>query len=272
MLPSGCGPCIGLGAGTLEPGEVCISATNRNFKGRMGARDAQAYLASPGVVAASAAAGYICAPTKFEQTAPRHAVKVNEPPDRTAGAAEIADGFPARITGRVLLLPVDNLNTDGIYAGTLTYRDDVPPEEMAAAAFANYDPKFNEIARDGDIVVAGRNFGTGSSREQAATCLAHRGLRCVIAASFSQTYKRNAFNNGYLVIDSPKLYDALRDRLADRSGATIPGPEITIDFTTSSISLDDRALSFSPLSTVAQELIVAGGAENLVRSRLSTVK
>jgi homoaconitate hydratase len=62
MLPSGCGPCIGLGQGTLEQGEVCISATNRNFKGRMGARDAQAYLASPAVVAASAMAGFICAP------------------------------------------------------------------------------------------------------------------------------------------------------------------------------------------------------------------
>jgi homoaconitate hydratase len=63
-LPPGCGTCIGLGAGTLEPGEVGISATNRNFKGRMGSRDAEAYLASPAVVAASAAAGYICSPRR----------------------------------------------------------------------------------------------------------------------------------------------------------------------------------------------------------------
>jgi homoaconitate hydratase len=272
LLPSGCGPCIGLGEGTLEPGEVCISATNRNFKGRMGARDAQAYLASPAVVAASARAGYICAPSPYEQTEPRSSVKVNEPAGRAGATAEIADGFPARITGRVLLLPIDNLNTDGIYSGKLTYRDDVAPQEMAAASFANYDPKFNEIAREGDIVVAGRNFGTGSSREQAATCLAHRGLRCVIAASFSQTYKRNAFNNGYLVLDSPELYDALHGRLAERGDPTIAGPEITIDFTTSRIRLDDLVLSFSPLSTVAQTLIVAGGAENLVQSQLSTVE
>ncbi len=63
-LPPGCGPCIGLGAGLLEPGEVGISATNRNFKGRMGSRDAQCYLASPEVVAASAVAGYIRGPVR----------------------------------------------------------------------------------------------------------------------------------------------------------------------------------------------------------------
>jgi homoaconitate hydratase len=188
-LPSGCGPCIGLGRGTLEPGEVAISATNRNFKGRMGSRDARAYLASPAVVAASAIAGYICAPDRFETIEPRIAIESHPRPARTGGG-RIVEGFPERLTGRALWLPVDNLNTDGIYAGTLTYRDDVTEAEMAAAAMANYDPKFNEIARPGDIIVAGRNFGTGSSREQAATCLKLRGIPCVIAASFSETYKR----------------------------------------------------------------------------------
>ncbi|MHC4947059.1 MAG: homoaconitase [Planctomycetota bacterium] len=66
-LPPGCGTCIGLGRGTLDAGEVAISATNRNFKGRMGSRDAKAYLGSPAVVAASAVAGYICAPEPFER-------------------------------------------------------------------------------------------------------------------------------------------------------------------------------------------------------------
>ncbi len=116
--------------------------------------------------------------------------------------------------------------------------------------------------------MAGRNFGTGSSREQAATCLAHRGIRCVIAASFSQTYKRNAFNNGFLVLDSPDLYDAMHAKLADR-GATIAGPTLTLDFTTSQVVLDGEPFAFSPLSAVAQELIAAGGAEALGRGRLS---
>ncbi|MHC4416744.1 MAG: homoaconitase [Planctomycetota bacterium] len=268
-LPAGCGPCIGLGRGTLEAGEVCISATNRNFRGRMGSREARAYLGSPAVVAASAAAGYICSPTRFQETEPRFSIRAGGTPGPAAGPVEIIEGFPAAITGRVLLLPVDNLNTDGIYASTLTYRDDVTPQEMAAAAMANYDPGFDEIAREGDIILAGRNFGTGSSREQAATCLACRGLQCVIAASFSQTYKRNAFNNGFLVIESPDLYDALHPRYADRGQATIPGPTITLEFKASRITVDGGTLAFSPLSTVAQELIVAGGAENLVKQRLA---
>ena len=69
-LPAGCGPCIGLGVGLLEPGEVGISATNRNFKGRMGSRDAKCYLASPEVVAASALAGYIRGPFKMADRTP----------------------------------------------------------------------------------------------------------------------------------------------------------------------------------------------------------
>ena len=69
-LPAGCGPCIGLGVGLLEKGEVGISATNRNFKGRMGSRDAQCYLASPEVVAASAIAGYITGAHPFADVTP----------------------------------------------------------------------------------------------------------------------------------------------------------------------------------------------------------
>lgn len=272
-LPPGCGTCIGLGRGTLEPGEVAISATNRNFKGRMGSRDAKAYLASPAVVAASAVAGYVCSPTPFEDTEARFEVRLNgggEAADADEGdEGEIVDSFPRSLTGRALWLPVDNLNTDGIYAGSLTYRDDVTPEEMAAAAMANYDPKFNEIARRGDVIVAGRNFGTGSSREQAATCLQRRGIPCVIAASFSETYKRNAFNNGFVVFECPRLVDYLRAKFDDAEAATVVGPEITVDFARSKIACDGALFAFPPLSAVAQELVVAGGAENLVKRRLA---
>ncbi|MDY7109799.1 MAG: homoaconitase [Planctomycetota bacterium] len=283
-LPPGCGTCIGLGAGTLEPGEVAISATNRNFKGRMGSREAEAYLGSPAVVAASAVTGYICSPTGFEDIEAKTKTIVHGPRKREAGAVEIIDGFPKKVTGRALWLPVDNLNTDGIYSGKMTYRDDVTEEEMAAASMANYDPKFNEIAREGDVIVAGRNFGTGSSREQAATCLKLRGIRCVIAASFSETYKRNAFNNGFIVLECPELSGHLRAESGAGAGApspqaplpggegsepTIVGPDLEIDYERSVIACDGREFGFSPLSTTAQQLIIAGGAENLVRERLT---
>ena len=91
---------------------------------------------------------------------------------RPTATVEIVAGFPDSIRGRALWLPVDNLNTDGIYGGEFTYKDDLTVEQMAAAAMLNYDPKFQELAQPGDVIVAGRNFGTGSSREQAATALA----------------------------------------------------------------------------------------------------
>lgn len=280
-LPSGCGPCIGLGIGTLKAGEVGISATNRNFKGRMGDRDAKAYLGSPAVVAASAVAGYICAPpqAKFHETRARFSVKVNDTAARPGGSADIIDGFPAEVRSRILWLPIDNLNTDGIYSGKLTYRDDVPPQEMAQASFNNYDPNFVSIARKGDVVVSGRNFGTGSSREQAATCLQHFGIPCVIAHSFSETYKRNAFNNGFVVFECPKLVAWLTESLGGPNGAkpqpagaaTVIGPDVVVDYRRSTITCDGQSFSFAPLSVVAQELVVAGGAESVVKRRLAGV-
>jgi homoaconitate hydratase len=268
FLPPGCGTCIGLGAGTLEPGEVGISATNRNFKGRMGSRDAKAYLASPAVVAASAIAGHIASPKQFEQTQLRAGTTVRGPRAAASGAVEIIDGFPAQVTGRLLWLPVDNLNTDGIYSGAMTYRDDVTDQDMAAAAMENYDPGFTSIAQDGDIIVAGDNFGTGSSREQAATCLKVRGIACVVAASFSQTYVRNAINNGFLCVTCPDLVTHLQTLDAPAATNVLGGA--TIDFQHAAISLGSESFAFTPLGAVPQAIIVAGGAEPLIRSRLAS--
>ena len=180
---------------------------------------------------------------------------------------DIMEGFPASVRGRVLFIDKDNLNTDGIYAGKHTYRDDMTPEQMAAVTFENYDPNFNVLYQKGDVVVAGFNFGTGSSREQAATALKFKGISCVIAGSFSETYKRNAFNNGFVVFECPELVTYLRDTLTDRAPTTV-GPEITIDYAKSTLTIDGKSFPFPPLSPAAQELIVVGGAEKLVAARL----
>src|SRR5882724_1707380 len=269
-LPSGCGACIGLGRGLVEQGEIAISATNRNFKGRMGDRDAYVYLGSPAVVAASALAGFICAPSgscRIAEYAAGTAVRRAQSKPKPPASVEIMAGFPPSVRGRVLFIDKDNLNTDGIYGSKHTYRDDMTPEEMAAVTFENYDPNFNTLYQKGDVVVGGLNFGSGSSREQAATALKFKGIPCVIAGSFSETYKRNAFNNGFVVFECPELVTHLRASLTDRA-ATTAGPEITIDYAKSTLTVDGESFAFPPLSPAAQELIVAGGAENLVASRL----
>jgi homoaconitate hydratase len=271
-LPSGCGPCIGLGTGLLEAGEVGISATNRNFKGRMGSRDAQCYLGSPEVVAASAIAGYICGPVEMEGREP--AKHFEEIPTKTAPAerVEILPGFPRSLRGRLVFLPQDNLNTDGIYGKDYTYREDMTPEMMARVVMENYDPQFARRTRAGDVVVAGFNFGTGSSREQAVTALQRKGIPLVIAGSFSQTYLRNAFNNGFLCIETPELVQRLCVKLAEavarKERTIIPGDHIEADFALSRVSYAGEEFTFPALGSVPQSLVVAGEVESLVRKRL----
>jgi homoaconitate hydratase len=270
-LPAGCGPCIGLGVGLLEPGEVGISATNRNFKGRMGSRDAKCYLASPEVVAASAVAGYIRGPHEMSGQEP-----VRSYTEFAASAAaekvDILPGFPERVHGRLVFLPQDNVNTDAIYGKDYTYRDDVTKELMAKVVMENYDPQFASRTLAGDVVISGFNFGTGSSREQAVTCLKAKGIPLVIAASFSQTYLRNAYNNGFLCVEVPVLVQQLREYFADKIAAKektiIPGEEIDIDFTSGVIHWRGEEFTFPPLGSVPQSLVIAEGVENLVAKRL----
>jgi len=271
-LPSGCGPCIGLGTGLLEAGEVGISATNRNFKGRMGSRDAQCYLGSPEVVAASAVAGYICGPVDVDGREPAKRFAEIAVPSAPAEKVEILPGFPQSVRGRFVFLPQDNLNTDGIYGKDYTYREDMTPEMMARVVMENYDPQFAARTRKGDVVVGGFNFGTGSSREQAVTALLCKGIPLVIAGSFSHTYLRNAFNNGFLCIETPELVKRLRVRLADvvarKEKTIIPGDEIEVDFGASTIHYAGEEFTFPALGGVPQSLVIAGGVENLVRERL----
>jgi homoaconitate hydratase len=271
-LPPSCGPCIGLGTGLLEKGEVGISATNRNFKGRMGSREAQCYLASPEVVAASAITGYITGPRRFADHAPVRNYQEFATDGHVAERVEILPGFPERVPGRLVFIPQDNVNTDAIYGKDYTYRDDMTPEMMARVVMENYDPTFASRTRAGDVIVGGFNFGTGSSREQAVTCLKAKGIPIVIAASFSQTYLRNAYNNGFLCIEVPALVKRLREQfageVANKDKTIIPGENVEIDFTTGAVVWRGERFSFPPLGKVPQSLVIAGGAENVIAAKL----
>jgi len=253
-LPSGCGPCIGLGTGLLEAGEVGMSSSNRNFKGRMGSTDAKAYLASPEIVAASALSGKISGPASYERPQGWSGVILGEgdgikEEERTvtpeeafqkvigqldsmvgsaesefaeknnveadgAGLTEILPGFPQQIEGEIVFCDADNINTDGIYPGKYTYQDDVTVDKMATVCMENYDNQFSAIAREGDILVAGFNFGCGSSREQAATAILAKRIPLVVAGSFGNIFSRNSINNALMGVEVPKLIHRLREAFA----------------------------------------------------------
>lgn len=289
-LPAGCGPCIGLGTGLLEPGEVGISATNRNFKGRMGSKDALAYLASPSVVTASALLGKIGSPAEVlrEQEPSFSGVKASVEDTQSQakegatasdkGPVEMLEGFPSVITGELVLCDADNINTDGIYPGKYTYQDDVTREKMAQVCMENYDAEFQTKVNAGDIVISGYNFGTGSSREQAATALLAKGIDLVVSGSFGNIFSRNSINNALLTLEIPALIEMLRAKYRDapkeltrRTGWFLKWdlPNSTVIATEGSLDgpvvLEQKV---GELGKNLQEIIVKGGLEGWVKSQL----
>ncbi len=270
-LPPGCGPCIGLGTGLLEDNEVGISATNRNFKGRMGSKSAEVYLASPKVVAESAIKGYIDMPgfLKSFNDLPKANISLSEVKKESAATVNLMEEFPEFFEGEIIFCHQDNLNTDAIYPGKYTYNDDFKPKDQALVAMENYDPEFQKLIKTGDFLVGGYNFGSGSSREQAATALKYRGIRLVIAGSFSETYKRNAINNGFLVIDVPELVNDLKSTFGTNKLTVKTEIKAKLDVKKSTISVEDKTYSINPIGTAAQELIILGGLENWVKKNIN---
>ena len=318
VLPAGCGPCIGLGTGLLEDGEVGISATNRNYKGRMGSPKAQAYLASPAVVAASAVAGRICGPEAilgmpYAHEAPSIGIKYHRDASHTtmltsdsSSQDALLPNFPIEFSGSILFCPEDNLTTDALYPGKYTYQDDITPTKQSEVVMENYDTGFASLAASirasgegpsskdvapaytsrtgkGIVVIGGYNFGTGSSREQAATALRNAGFPLVIAGSFGDIFKRNAINNALICLESPELVEDLTSEFTKNGkrgqggkGGELtvqPGWQLFVDSAVGSIKIvkqegEEKLYACRSVGKSVQEVWLAGGLEGWVKERI----
>lgn len=158
------------------------------------------------------------------------------------------------IQGRVILLE-DNINTDVIYPGQ--YLPIIEPEEMAQHALEGIDPGFPQKINSGDIIVGGENFGCGSSREQAATCLKFAGITCIIAKSFSRIFYRNTINQGLPAIVQKNLADMVKN--ADT---------LQINFSACKIIHKNKNYDFAPFPDMIQEIIEAGGLIQSLKQKI----
>ena len=151
----------------------------------------------------------------------------------------------------------DNVDTDVIIpARYLTTTD---PEELAAHALEDLDPKFASQVQAGDVIVAGDNFGCGSSREHAAICLKAAGVSAVVASSFARIFFRNAINTGLVIVTCPEAVEVTED-----------GDEVTVDVEAGTVVnvTKDRSFAVEPLPDFVMDIVRAGGLVPWVRARV----
>jgi aconitate hydratase len=228
ILECTCGPCIGQGQAP-RTGAVSVRTFNRNFKGRSGTADADIYLASVETAVTCALTGEITDPRRLGElreipmppTLRMKTALVISPPDEDEAKQvelihgpnikpiELKDELPDVLDGQVLIKLKDNISTDAIMpAGIyLALRSNVP--EYAKHVFEPVDPGFYQKVKElnGGFIVAGENYGQGSSREHAALCPSHLGIKAVIAKSFARIHMANLVNFGILPLFFKNIED-----------------------------------------------------------------
>jgi 3-isopropylmalate/(R)-2-methylmalate dehydratase small subunit len=165
----------------------------------------------------------------------------------------------------------DDVNTDNILPGP--YLNVTDPDELGAHLLETYDGDAGARIRPGDILVAGRNFGMGSSREQAQIAILARGVQAVLAASFARIFLRNAVNVGLPVVESPEASAAIADgdrlRSPEASAAIADGDRLRIDFVAGCVERGGDRWQVPPRPPFMSEIIDAGGLVECTRRRLN---
>ena len=286
LLECACGPCIGMGF-SPNSGGVSLRTFNRNFLGRSGTKDGQVYLVSPETAVAAALTGYITDPTTLEPIAPvilPDTFQIDDsavlPPADDGTAVEVLRGpnikefpksrpFADTLTASTVLKVGDNITTDHIMpagAKILPYRSNIP--YLSKFCFEVCDPTFPERAKaagDG-IIIAGSNYGQGSSREHAALVPMYLGIRCVIAKSFARIHVANLINAGILPLTfaDPADYEALRqgDRLRlEALGEGMAAGSVTVV----NESTGNRFTALCDLTERQRNILLAGGLLNYTK-------
>lgn len=287
VLECTCGPCIGLGCVPCSNG-VSLRTYNRNFKGRSGTEDSQVYLCSPEVAIVSAITGYITDPQKFMKWKPKITVPRTLPTNtnfvypesKTTDSKEIKKVFsnikplpeflalPSEFCAEVVLRLGDNISTDDILpAGdkTLHLRANIPA--ISEFAFARIEKDFVSRVKQLNIsgcIVAGENYGQGSSREHAAIVLRYLGIRVVIAKSFARIHRNNLINFGIIPLEFMSHSDYTALSLGDKiefNDITFSKEIIKATIVTCNYELNLRG----KFTALEKEILKVGGKLNFVK-------
>jgi len=265
-----CGACLGMSCGVIAPGEVCVSTTNRNFRGRMG-EGGMVHLVSPATAVMTAINGVIseapaslCTdvlsaiskmPTQRLTSITNWKDVPSQRPDYGQLLALFGAGGAKDFSGKVFYLPAANVDTDQIIPAkylTETRKGEFGRHCLEDAPIPSEDrPKIFSS----QVLVAGENFGCGSSREHAPWALESAGIRCVIAPNFARIFENNMFANGLLCIVLPK--DTVDSINAER-------PEsVVIDWEGCTVKWGDKVAEFK-LSEYQKDLIRNGGSVGIM--------